>query len=170
MCGEHFFRSFWLADSGGSSPRVWGAQHSLQSQGRAGRLIPTCVGSTRSPSQPSPGTPAHPHVCGEHMTCTPRVISPPGSSPRVWGARRTCSKFLLAVRLIPTCVGSTLRTLPRKDSSAAHPHVCGEHGRVVYWGDQKSGSSPRVWGALQTGSVMYTRSRLIPTCVGSTRS
>ena len=149
VCGEHFGGGLDFFEDVGSSPRVWGALLQVFLAGRFWRLIPTCVGSTALASESGAGRSAHPHVCGEHAVTVPTIAGNTGSSPRVWGARRTCSKFLLAVRLIPTCVGSTLRTLPRKDSSAAHPHVCGEHGRVVYWGDQKSGSSPRVWGALQ---------------------
>ena len=168
VCGEHFFRSFWLADSGGSSPRVWGAQHSLQSQGRAGRLIPTCVGSTRSPSQPSPGTPAHPHVCGEHGGLAQNFFSLFGSSPRVWGAPSARSPERIHLRLIPTCVGSTGALFIGEIRNPAHPHVCGEHFKPGQSCTRARGSSPRVWGAPVADNQRRERVRLIPTCVGST--
>ena len=72
------------------------------------------------------------------------------------------------MRLIPTCVGSTigstsLRTLPQ-----AHPHVCGEHAQAAHERLLLLGSSPRVWGAPRYCAPAPHRERLIPTCVGST--
>ncbi len=93
-----------------------------------------------------------------------------GSSPRVWGIRKSPVPF----RLIST----------------VHPHVCGEYrssssfASCVFgssprvWGilDRaffcilpNCGSSPRVWGILSNYSINEYYIRFIPTCVGNTR-
>ena len=74
--------------------------------------------------------------------------------------------FLL--RLIPTCVGSTMVMVAVPSPVSAHPHVCGEHYKFVLLAPTRSGSSPRVWGALWCPACKMTWGRLIPTCVGST--
>ena len=92
-----------------------------------------------------------------------------GSSPRVWGARLLCRAVSRCGRLIPTCVGSTSFASRRAAMNSAHPHVCGEHGSGRLFIPTLNGSSPRVWGALRIARIRSISSRLIPTCVGSTR-
>ena len=111
---------------------------------------------------------AHPHVCGEHRVETSNADGNDGSSPRVWGALQRHSGFLGKVRLIPTCVGSTPRYPTLSGWRPAHPHVCGEHLRLLTPGLVWGGSSPRVWGALGSRVLYQGVFRLIPTCVGST--
>ena len=91
-----------------------------------------------------------------------------GSSPRVWGALRHQKIPILRIRLIPTCVGSTTPGVTRVRCAAAHPHVCGEHFPNTDLLSIVSGSSPRVWGALDVRDARRPGVRLIPTCVGST--
>ena len=93
-----------------------------------------------------------------------------GSSPRVWGALVTGTPSAAATRLIPTCVGSTVKSRLLSPRAAAHPHVCGEHMPTVALHFPPLGSSPRVWGALADPFSGAGSTRLIPTCVGSTRS
>ena len=109
-------------------------------------------------------------MCGEHCEYYPGFLRHCGSSPRVWGAPLRGRSGLFVPRLIPTCVGSTLRATSRVCSESAHPHVCGEHSCSGYWFDVRGGSSPRVWGAPREGSRTGGTPRLIPTCVGSTRA
>ena len=111
------------------------------------RLIPTCVGSTKSWIVTADEGQAHPHVCGEHAVADTESNRGPGSSPRVWGAPRASSTVQVSARLIPTCVGSTRRVAGRPSREPAHPHVCGEHGREGGRAVECCGSSPRVWGA-----------------------
>ena len=87
VCGEHAAASIMPSKVIGSSPRVWGARVAVELNAQAGRLIPTCVGSTGFSRPRIVSHPAHPHVCGEHFPCTQIVGSPSGSSPRVWGAQ-----------------------------------------------------------------------------------
>ena len=168
VCGEHqtvvndgFIRH-------GSSPRVWGALHTRQPTLASARLIPTCVGSTTAWGALMPWNSAHPHVCGEHVPERLERLRGIGSSPRVWGARWR-RRVVVAVRgLIPTCVGSTMLLSSMRTGMPAHPHVCGEHSTRPVKTLTHLGSSPRVWGARSACASYSARSRLIPTCVGST--
>ena len=126
------------------------------------------MGSTRKPSYAPTFGAAHPHVCGEHPFTEISEANQNGSSPRVWGARAATPKTSRQHRLIPTCVGSTLRSLPGRHPISAHPHVCGEHWYTCATVTSESGSSPRVWGALTEKGKAGCCQRLIPTCVGST--
>ena len=108
VCGEHQAPVVSTSRRVGSSPRVWGAHSGVYRCGMPTRLIPPCVGSTPCVSPHAPGNPAHPHVCGEHGPASRLRFSQFGSSPRVWGARSLARVLAGAVRLIPTCVGSTL--------------------------------------------------------------
>ena len=153
----------------GSSPRVWGAQEGRSDGAPAPRLIPTCVGSTDITHYNSPENSAHPHVCGEHSHQSALVGVCGGSSPRVWGAPRLIRGRGRFLRLIPTCVGSTLCCGCECHFLTAHPHVCGEHRIARGHPRYLRGSSPRVWGAHHQYWCCRRPIRLIPTCVGSTK-
>ena len=127
VCGEHAVRPVKADFPDGSSPRVWGAHPVLAALWPACRLIPTCVGSTKSAAEFAPACPAHPHVCGEHTHLHQWRGGPHGSSPRVWGAHWPGLAPAAGARLIPTCVGSTALGVRRPNGRPAHPHVCGEH-------------------------------------------
>ena len=168
VCGEHAAASIMPSKVIGSSPRVWGARVAVELNAQAGRLIPTCVGSTGFSRPRIVSHPAHPHVCGEHRSHRRDSPSERGSSPRVWGAQLEGDAFASAERLIPTCVGSTAAAMMTWGSPTAHPHVCGEHARQLLKQVGNTGSSPRVWGAPIDTLGKFFRYRLIPTCVGST--
>ena len=127
VCGEHSSVRASKSTLFGSSPRVWGAQEGRSDGAPAPRLIPTCVGSTDITHYNSPENSAHPHVCGEHSHQSALVGVCGGSSPRVWGAPRLIRGRGRFLRLIPTCVGSTLCCGCECHFLTAHPHVCGEH-------------------------------------------
>ena len=168
MCGEHVTSYSLSFPSTGSSPRVWGAHCVTFGSPFDSRLIPTCVGSTSSRSQNHPPAAAHPHVCGEHPANPAAKPHNAGSSPRVWGARSWIQSAIQAVRLIPTCVGSTPAIPSAWMTVSAHPHVCGEHSSEEPKTLSHCGSSPRVWGARPPAPGADATLRLIPTCVGST--
>ena len=111
VCGEHAARTVNQLNQAGSSPRVWGARTPLCGSPRISRLIPTCVGSTPYTGACAAISPAHPHVCGEHLT--PADVAAKNMrliSPRVWGAPGCHAAAGCLWRLIPTCVGSTPAT------------------------------------------------------------
>ena len=107
-------------------------------------------------------------MCGEHPSNACQAATNAGSSPRVWGALARVFDFVRKVRLIPTCVGSTLPGEAGIANAPAHPHVCGEHRQRRRVEAMNDGSSPRVWGALLSEMGEVYGVRLIPTCVGST--
>jgi len=108
----------------------------------------------------------HPHVCGEgHINLHLRIVLW-GSSPRVWGRRFKKEKKIGKDRFIPTCVGKAEQTANTASLSTVHPHVCGEGLSLRPKWQIRNGSSPRVWGRLNTQSHAGNRPRFIPTCVG----
>ena len=131
VCGEHESAELLLLQLCGPSPRVWGTQVLVSTVRKSDRAIPTCVGNTwRETTTRRPGT-GHPHVCGEHNL----IVSPTGDfvgpSPRVWG---TLFFFFLKIRsqrAIPTCVGNTLGEIESRINHLGHPHVCGEHTKMM---------------------------------------
>ena len=131
VCGEHSAVLRHIASGCGSSPRVWGARAYKYWAVSMIRLIPTCVGSTGTLPLGGLARSAHPHVCGEHVSAAFAVRDTRGSSPRVWGAQGKDDESMADARLIPTCVGSTVNTIPGFCAIAAHPHVCGEHASRI---------------------------------------
>ena len=93
-----------------------------------------------------------------------------GSSPRVWGTRRSSSVGPAIRRFIPTGVGNA----PYADSAsgicAVHPHGCGERPPPPCSDYDSCGSSPRVWGTLVCISTRPLHCRFIPTGVGNARA
>jgi len=68
-------------------------------------------------------------------------------------------------------VGSNGQTsTPLTTTRPDHPHVRGEHPRIVSISGSRTGPSPRAWGALPLRFGDAAHQRTIPTCVGSTRS
>ncbi len=109
----------------------------------------------------------HPHVCGERKSAGTRPPSFAGSSPRVWGAPHGDHVDNERGRFIPTCVGSAISSRSIIQPRSVHPHVCGERKNRDERNETDLGSSPRVWGALQTRCACSFSVRFIPTCVGS---
>ena len=153
----------------GSSPRVWGTAAPCNSCGRYARFIPTCVGNgTISTSARKTGA-VHPHVCGERCFWIASRLGGGGSSPRVWGTVHLNSRLELFGRFIPTCVGNGHEMRYKGHSLPVHPHVCGERARARNNRGDCQGSSPRVWGTVETPCHAVVNPRFIPTCVGNGR-
>ena len=89
--GEHRDDPFESADSGGPSPRGWGARHRLERIAVAHRTIPTRVGSTMTCADAQPSRPDHPHAGGEHASRLVLGSVKSGPSPRGWGAQHPSS-------------------------------------------------------------------------------
>ncbi len=128
VCGDYLSADALQKSGLGPSPRVWGLTQVLHAtavlsraiptcvgttpgedpQGRhLGRAIPTCVGTT-SPLQSGRALrPGHPHVCGDYAATPDLEESEDGPSPRVWGLPILVLVGELALRAIPTCVGTT---------------------------------------------------------------
>ena len=161
---------FWDVPTMGSSPRVWGTHRGFYRFGRYRGLILTGVGNTtRGSSNRSPDS-AHPHGCGEHLSCSTVENFHLGSSPRVWGTRIAFDDGDVLPRLIPTGVGNTTGPTCPRLSFPAHPHGCGEHEGYNQRPLRSAGSSPRVWGTPTFQRVDRVHVGLIPTGVGNTSS
>ena len=144
--GEHLYRKGKLALLNGSSPRAWGTRRSRsRSRGRS-RIIPTCVGNTLPLQRFFAKLPDHPHVRGEHAADAVAMAVAVGSSPRAWGTLEPVFGGAHTVRIIPTCVGNTVKVLNSASRLSDHPHVRGEHSISPSSTPSIRGSSPRAWG------------------------
>ena len=106
---------------------------------------------------------------GEHERSCVAGFALIGSSPRAWGTRAIEDVGAFQFRFIPTCVGNTRRRSATMASSTVHPHVRGEHRRMMHECQRPSGSSPRAWGTRARRPGPSCAGRFIPTCVGNTR-
>ena len=167
-CGEHGQCSHSTKSQEGSSPRVWGTHPTPRRRRRPRGLIPTGVGNTWLYCSTRSRNRAHPHGCGEHAARTSAACPPMGSSPRVWGTRVSCLRWLSGRGLIPTGVGNTGLVIDCGVYSGAHPHGCGEHDGRATPHDGGAGSSPRVWGTRNRTTLWPRTAGLIPTGVGNT--
>ncbi|ERV77266.1 hypothetical protein Q058_03151 [Pseudomonas aeruginosa BL04] len=134
----------------GSTPRMWGTQHSEPPTYAQQRFIPTHVGNTAWGTATISGSPVHPHACGEHHDPKPGSHGTTGSSPRMWGTPLRAEGHRHEGRFIPTHVGNT-------DWPA---------GMVADF----HGSSPRMWGTQDASVFDGLFYRFIPTHVGNTGS
>ena len=94
-----------------------------------GRIIPTRVGTSEQVVTMDGETQDHPHACGD-KTDRPLIrTSREGSSPRVWGQALQLLDRHGEVRIIPTRVGTSSRSLTLQIFQQDHPHACGDKGR-----------------------------------------
>ena len=146
VCGEHGLHFQTCLVLLGSSPRMRGTLRVASSTASVSGLIPTYAGNTRTAIRSIATPRAHPHVCGEHAFQANIQLLGQGSSPRMRGTPVAGREPAHCAGLIPTYAGNTRQTLKKSTVSWAHPHVCGEHARIVNWFLVKSGSSPRMRG------------------------
>ena len=90
-------------------------------------LIPACAGKTYSLVVMMWTSRAHPRVCGENRTATPRASKADGSSPRVRGKQLGSAEVDNLAGLIPACAGKTVQAFLPAHAPEAHPRVCGEN-------------------------------------------
>ncbi len=74
----------------------------------------------------------HPHVRGDNSFFPARQSSRRGPSPRAWGQLEAYEKVEVAVRSIPTCVGTTYkRDRLRRALFGPSPRAWGQHLSVL---------------------------------------
>ena len=133
----------------GSSPRVWGQADYLKTALPALGIIPTRVG-TRAILHPiCDGSRDHPHACGDKLDGKTEPTSVE------W--------------IIPTRVGTSTISDGGITPFEDHPHACGDKTAALVRSGKMSGSSPRVWGQGRCCGERHTRTRIIPTRVGTRR-
>ncbi len=106
-CGEHSNRRRFCKAKAGSSPRMRGAQMTIEQKRQTYRFIPAHAGSTTLKVQIKADVPVHPRACGEHQDCHSQYPRYHGSSPRMRGARPLVSAGGCRGRFIPAHAGST---------------------------------------------------------------
>ena len=126
------------------------------------------MGNTESTTFPSVSEAVHPHVCGEHTSCSWTTRAQTGSSPRLWGTPEQDRGRGHALRFIPTPVGNTDYDIATWPSTTVHPHACGEHTATSITPVTAAGSSPRLWGTPEKRAATTGPARFIPTPVGNT--
>ena len=167
-CGEYTLPPYYALAYIGSSPRLWGIRRQIEYPAFRRRFIPTRVGNTLPYRPCSPPRPVHPHACGEYGVLSGATMPVDGSSPRVWGIQVNEMRAREEWRFIPTRVGNTPASCPRRPASSVHPHACGEYQILRQRVDDLGGSSPRVWGILFGAVPAGAGKRFIPTRVGNT--
>ena len=146
--GDHDDGLLTTATIAGPSPRPWGP---------------------RLTASPLPfGMAVHPHARGDHGASWLRASAAYGPSPRPWGPPVPALHPSLALRSIPTPVGTTSARLPRSRRFAVHPHARGDHPFSRAARRISSGPSPRPWGPRSRDVDALLLPRSIPTPVGTT--
>ena len=85
----------------------------------------------------------------------------------MWGQGVLSSCPVGCRRIIPTRVGTRANLYPLYSISRDHPHACGDKLTSARSSKIFSGSSPRVWGQAQEARRAMTKTRIIPTRVGT---
>ena len=86
----------------------------------------------------------------------------------MWGTQYIPYPYRHPIRIIPTRVGNTIFVFLKISMMLDHPHACGEHLELSDLLGMYTGSSPRVWGTLETKPEQTVQTRIIPTRVGNT--
>ena len=84
----------------------------------------------------------------------------------MWGQEYDIIVITIAVRIIPTRVGTSVSddmTFLKKED---HPHACGDKFHDALFSNSE-GSSPRVWGQAEKMNLKNLQKRIIPTRVGT---
>ena len=132
---------------------MWGQGYSYPRLSPAKRIIPTRVGTRKTPAVSPSASEDHPHACGDKFQREFPDVKSAGSSPRVWGQGHEYYRFCTRFRIIPTRVGTSLGIVSPPFKVRDHPHACGDKMfRNTSFGS-KIGSSPRVWGQVDVSKV-----------------
>ena len=107
----------------------------------------THMGNSRPASPAAPAGTVHPHACGERFS-------------------KGLGK-LFTNRFIPTHVGNGSPAACRSGRWTVHPHACGERVNGFWRDADWLGSSPRMWGTVNTDPKVRGLTRFIPTHVGN---
>ena len=168
VCGENRSHRMQRATASGSSPRMRGKPSLPSCSREPRRLIPAYAGKTAYPSSHYRQHPAHPRVCGENPARNAPTGRRAGSSPRMRGKQNARYPELNAMGLIPAYAGKTFSRLVGRDSTRAHPRVCGENSRSDQDILDGAGSSPRMRGKRSQRFQLTVHARLIPAYAGKT--
>ncbi len=109
----------------------------------------------------------HPHAYGDKRLLTDSLPREKGSSPRVWGQvywQHLDSKYY---RIIPTRMGTRIKSCCICHRVKDHPHAYGDKRFIKHKEKFAVGSSPRVWGQEAHSRKLDLHKRIIPTRMGT---
>ena len=152
----------------GSSPHTRGAPRKTTTSGSTTRIIPAYAGSTGQFRHAAARPSDHPRIRGEHYANSVYPALAAGSSPHTRGALVRERAVGDGARIIPAYAGSTLPPEQAVGSSADHPRIRGEHGKIGYGEYNVLGSSPHTRGARSAKRLTNRSGRIIPAYAGST--
>ncbi len=104
--GERLASAAILAQSSGSSPRIWGTAAPPTLCLSAARFIPTHMGNGLAPVGQIKPISVHPHAYGERADGERCLAYVDGSSPRIWGTGTIGELGSTSNRFIPTHMGN----------------------------------------------------------------
>ena len=90
------------------------------------RIIPTRVGTSANNTFLQALRRDHPHACGDKEIAMRLRTAQEGSSPRVWGQEIFKLYDTMAIRIIPTRVGTRNNSFFVYLTFRDHPHACGD--------------------------------------------
>ena len=109
----------------------------------------------------------HPHAYGDKGTKISEMTADQGSSPRVWGQAAMEHNLISGLRIIPTRMGTSVLLRFPLALPQDHPHAYGDKQVQNYEKNGEKGSSPRVWGQVQSDNSVNFSLRIIPTRMGT---
>ena len=130
---------------------------------------PTCVGKTKTLKQDILPNWKHPHVRGEDLSAAFDMSLPMETPPRAWGRRLPAQGIARRLGNTPTCVGKTSPSFMMYLDRWKHPHVRGEDAPKRRQSAYDKETPPRAWGRPWALSLVFSRMRNTPTCVGKTK-
>ncbi len=151
----------------GSPPPAWGLRGTAARRRACTWLTPTCVGTSVPQSRRRDREPAHPHLRGDFTPMGAAVTLTYGSPPPAWGLLLIALFTAPAMRLTPTCVGTSYAGVRGIQVGSAHPHLRGDFWQRGTTHGRPGGSPPPAWGLLRDPAPDRRAGRLTPTCVGT---
>ena len=109
----------------------------------------------------------HPHAYGDKRHFITSCYGKLGSSPRVWGQVHRFATAGEVAGIIPTRMGTSLKSDLRWTENWDHPHAYGDKTipNIVF--AVQVGSSPRVWGQAFSMKYSLKTTGIIPTRMGT---
>ena len=131
----------------GTAPRVRGARSAGVRKWTIWGNSPAGAGSTPSLSVSPPCPGEQPRGCGEHAMTRSVASPPPGTAPRVRGARIPSGLTTCSMGNSPAGAGSTRFGASFRAPNWEQPRGCGEHASSLVSAIARVGTAPRVRGA-----------------------
>ena len=111
----------------------------------------------------------HPHIRGDHHAVRLCFTHRRGSPPHTWGPPPLVVSSAMPAGITPTYVGTTTHNIVITNPIFKdHPHIRGDHKRVLRWPGKGGGSPPHTWGPLEVYDANGTLRGITPTYVGTT--